>query len=439
MPTIHRPRVSSSPRYLSTEDIDFGTFFRMACRFFLIMYQVRGRARMRGRGWAAGRLGGGVGADAWLGGGVGVDARVGWLGGCAGARVRGCVGERMRGWGERAYAHMRVRALLRGRHHNRLGRVCGRVGWSERGEREWRRIWDWRRIWGEGGGHVGGLTRIAIVARATRQFVPISLYVSMMFYQTICRYFLLNELECYDAEQDEPCQVRQMALIDELGQVSHVFSDKTGTLTSNHMEFRRCYVMHPQGVAYGCGETAISQSLKQMGGGGVARDGPSPRGGPSAMEAGIWERPASRGPGEASMPPTPYDGLVPPGPREEKRSKLPSFAGCKPTSATYCNFEEAAGAPSLFGAIAAHDAGGAMCREFFLNLAVNHSVLLEKVHGRLELSASSPDEQAFVAAAEYLGFDFVSRDADRGTLAITDKQTGLTHEVSACPRIAAEC
>ena len=62
----------------------------------------------------------------------------------------------------------------------------------------------------------------------------------MMMYQTICRYFLINDINAYDEEQDEPCQVRQVSLLDELGQVSHIFSDKTGTLTSNHMEFRRC-------------------------------------------------------------------------------------------------------------------------------------------------------------------------------------------------------
>ena len=51
------------------------------------------------------------------------------------------------------------------------------------------------------------------------------------------------------------------ALLDELGQVSHIFSDKTGTLTSNLMSFRRCYVC---GVEYGVGETAIAKSLRAM-------------------------------------------------------------------------------------------------------------------------------------------------------------------------------
>ena len=39
------------------------------------------------------------------------------------------------------------------------------------------------------------------------QFVPISLYVSMMMYQTIYKQFIVAELEMYDRHLDEPCQV----------------------------------------------------------------------------------------------------------------------------------------------------------------------------------------------------------------------------------------
>jgi len=41
-----------------------------------------------------------------------------------------------------------------------------------------------------------------------------------------------------------------MNLNEELGQVSHVFTDKTGTLTCNVMEFRKCSV---GGYSYGLG------------------------------------------------------------------------------------------------------------------------------------------------------------------------------------------
>ena len=59
-----------------------------------------------------------------------------------------------------------------------------------------------------------------------------------------------------------------------------------------------------------------------------------------------------------------------------------------------------------------------------LAMAINHSVLLEPVDGVLSLSASSPDELAFVSAAEYFGFDFVARDLSKGVVELCDKRTG---------------
>jgi phospholipid-transporting ATPase len=70
-------------------------------------------------------------------------------------------------------------------------------------------------------------------------FIPVALYVSMAMVRSLQSYFMNNDLEMYYAATDTPALVRTMTLNEELGQISHVFSDKTGTLTCNLMDFRK--------------------------------------------------------------------------------------------------------------------------------------------------------------------------------------------------------
>lgn len=51
---------------------------------------------------------------------------------------------------------------------------------------------------------------------------------------------------------DHPCLPKTWNISDDLGQIEYIFSDKTGTLTQNVMEFQKCAV---GGVAYGEGIT----------------------------------------------------------------------------------------------------------------------------------------------------------------------------------------
>ena len=62
-------------------------------------------------------------------------------------------------------------------------------------------------------------------------FIPVSLYVSMAIVRSLQSYFMNCDLDMYYEKTDTPALVRTMTLNEELGQISHVFSDKTGINT----------------------------------------------------------------------------------------------------------------------------------------------------------------------------------------------------------------
>lgn len=51
-----------------------------------------------------------------------------------------------------------------------------------------------------------------------------------------------SDLDMYYAPTDTPALCRTSSLVEELGQIAYIFSDKTGTLTCNEMEFRECSI-----------------------------------------------------------------------------------------------------------------------------------------------------------------------------------------------------
>jgi magnesium-transporting ATPase (P-type) len=72
-------------------------------------------------------------------------------------------------------------------------------------------------------------------------FVPLALYVSVEITTIMMMMYIGWDLHMYHKESDTPAVARS-SIVTDLGLVEYIFSDKTGTLTSNIMEFKRCSV-----------------------------------------------------------------------------------------------------------------------------------------------------------------------------------------------------
>ena len=72
--------------------------------------------------------------------------------------------------------------------------------------------------------------------------VPISLFVTIEIVKYWQAHLINSDLDIYYDRTDTPAICRTSSLVEELGQIEYIFSDKTGTLTCNMMEFKQCSI-----------------------------------------------------------------------------------------------------------------------------------------------------------------------------------------------------
>jgi phospholipid-transporting ATPase len=185
-------------------------------------------------------------------------------------------------------------------------------------------------------------------------FIPVSLYVSMSVARYFQSYFMNKDLDMYYAKTDQPALVRTMTLNEELGQISYIFSDKTGTLTCNIMDFRKASI---HGVKYGVGITEIGKAAWKLQGKPIAQhilDGEAQAKANAVPHVSFWD-------------PVYEKDVAAKGPQREK------------------------------------------IKLFYRILAICHDVIPERIDGKIKLSPSNPDDEALVCAADYFGFAFTDR------------------------------
>lgn len=191
--------------------------------------------------------------------------------------------------------------------------------------------------------------------------IPISLYVSMEIVKVILAFWIEQDIKMYHAETNTPAKARTSNLAEQLGQIEYIFSDKTGTLTSNQMDFQRCTI---GGTTYG--------TLK----------------------------PAEQ--------------------KDEETLELNDASGPinTQTAAGEFRFDD----PRLLDNLRAGGPDTQAIELFFVLLAACHTVIVESEDGGLSYQASSPDEAALVLAANKLGFVFLRRTHDHITISVQGKE-----------------
>ncbi|XP_019484036.1 PREDICTED: phospholipid-transporting ATPase IA [Hipposideros armiger] len=99
----------------------------------------------------------------------------------------------------------------------------------------------------DGGANNFGLNFLTFII-LFNNLIPISLLVTLEVVKFTQAYFINWDLDMHYEPTDTAAMARTSNLNEELGQVKYIFSDKTGTLTCNVMQFKKCTIA---GVAYG--------------------------------------------------------------------------------------------------------------------------------------------------------------------------------------------
>ncbi|PNY28583.1 Phospholipid-transporting ATPase [Tolypocladium capitatum] len=240
--------------------------------------------------------------------------------------------------------------------------------------------------------------------------IPLSLYISMEIVK-IGQLLLMDDVDMYDPVTDTPMVANTTTILENLGQVSHVFSDKTGTLTENMMRFRKLSVA---GVA----------CLHDMD---VQRDGEAKR---SKAEAT-----RKRTEGKAGSRPTkPIDDDDGDDSRKRRAAppRLSSVGSLSHWRSTVRPDEEPEmKTEELLDYIRRkpNTTFSRKAKHFLLCIALCHTCLPEaEGDGAIVFQAASPDELALVEAARDLGIVLVDRPAQSIKLQTRDADGSLRTE-----------
>ncbi|KZF20825.1 P-type ATPase [Xylona heveae TC161] len=226
-----------------------------------------------------------------------------------------------------------------------------------------------------------------------QNLVPISLFITLEIIKTAQAFFIWSDTFMYYEKIDYPCTPKSWNISDDLGQIEYIFSDKTGTLTQNVMEFKKCTI---NGVPYGEAYTEALAGMRKREGVDVEEEG-------ERMREQIAQDRVQMLAGLRKMHDNPY--LV----DDQLTFVAPDYVAHLAGE----NGEEQSRANE----------------HFMLALALCHTVVTERTPGdppKIEFKAQSPDEAALVATARDCGFTVLGRRGDEIMLNIMGEERSYT-------------